>query len=427
MPRKANGRADKHRDDDRMPGEAPATEQNGHAANGQPAADGMPMTGAPASSSTTMSGGGSPAADMGGGGSPAADMAGGGSPAADMNAGGSPAGAGMTGGGKASGAGMSGATGGQTELPNRRQCGVMDVHRRLLSTDPSYAAARSALETATMVYVSREERFTGVARIPCVIHVVWNTNAQNISQAQIDSQIEVLNRDYRATNPDTSIVPSVFSGLIADSRVEFFLATEDPNGNPTTGVTRTQTSTATFGTDDKVKSSATGGIDPWDPAHYLNIWVCQLGGGLLGYAQFPGGPPATDGVVITHTGFGTTGTAAAPFNLGRTTTHEIGHWLNLFHIGGDDGTGCSGTDFVADTPNQAGQNFGTPAFPSVTCNNGPDGDMFVNYMDYTDDAAMFMFTRGQILRVEACLAGPRRALLAPVETEPVGGEPVDGE
>jgi hypothetical protein len=160
---------------------------------------------------------------------------------------------------------MSGATtdsGGKTELPSRRQCGVMDVHRRLLSTSPEYAAARSALETATMVYVSREERFAGIARIPCVVHVVWNTNAQNISQAQVDSQIDVLNRDYRAINPDTSIVPSVFSGLIEDSRIEFFLATEDPNGNPTTGVTRTQTSTATFGTDDKVKSSATGGIDP---------------------------------------------------------------------------------------------------------------------------------------------------------------------
>ncbi|WUJ68158.1 zinc metalloprotease [Kribbella soli] len=412
MPRKANGRADKHRDDHRMPGEAPATEQNGHAANGQPAADGMPMTGAPASSSTTMSGGGSPAADMGGGGSPAADMGGGGSPAAEMNAGGSPAGAGMAGGGQASGAGMSGATdtGGQTELPNRRQCGVMDVHRRLLSTNPAYAAARSALETATMVYVSREERFTGVARIPCVVHVVWNTNAQNISQAQIDSQIDVLNRDYRATNPDTSIVPSVFSGLIADSRVEFFLATEDPNGNPTTGVTRTQTSTASFGTDDKVKSSATGGIDPWDPANYLNIWVCQLGGGLLGYAQFPGGPANTDGVVILHSGFGTNGTAAAPFDLGRTTTHEVGHYLNLFHIWGDDGSGCSGSDECADTPNAAGPNFGVPAFPHVTCSNGPNGDLFYDYMDYTDDRGMVMFTTDQVARMQATLDTVRKDL-----------------
>ncbi|MFF0345973.1 M43 family zinc metalloprotease [Kribbella sp. NPDC004875] len=419
MPRKANGRADKHRDDDRMPGEAPAPGQgaNGHAAHGQATAGETPMpgtTGAPAAGSTTMTGGGSPAPEMGGGGSPAPDMAGGGSPAADMGGGGSPGGAGMSGGGQAGGAGMSGATtgsgDGRTEFPSRRQCGVMDVHRRLLSTSPEYAAARSALETATMAYVSREQRFSGVARIPCVVHVVWNTNAQNISQAQIDSQIDVLNRDYRAANPDTSIVPSVFSGLIEDSRIEFFLATTDPNGQPTTGVTRTQTTSTSFSTDDKVKSSATGGIDPWPTDRYLNIWVCQLGGGLLGYAQFPGGPANTDGVVILHSGFGTNGTATAPFDLGRTTTHEVGHFLNLFHIWGDDGSGCSGSDECADTPNAAGPNFGVPTFPHVTCSNGPNGDLFYDYMDYTDDRGMVMFTHDQVARMQACLDTVRTTL-----------------
>jgi hypothetical protein len=399
MPRKANGRADKHQGGDRMPmsgmtgPQAAGADMSG---GGSPAAD--------------MAGGGSPAADMSGGGSPAADMAGGGSPAANMS-GGTPGGLGMSGGGTAGGAGMSGATGdGRTETPGRRQCGVMEVHRRLLSTSPEYAAARSALETATIDYVSRQERFTGTARIPVVVHVVWNTNAQNISQAQIDSQIDVLNRDYRATNPDTSIVPGVFSGLIADPQVEFFLATQDPAGNPTNGVTRTQTATASFTTDDKVKATATGGIDPWDTAHYLNIWVCQLGGGLLGYAQFPGGPAPTDGVVILHSGFGTNGTAAAPFDLGRTTTHEVGHYLNLFHIWGDDGSGCSGTDECADTPNAAGPNFGVPAFPHVTCSNGPNGDLFYDYMDYTDDRGMVMFTADQVTRMQATLESARKDL-----------------
>src|SRR5262249_33248714 len=123
-----------------------------------------------------------------------------------------------------------------------------------------------------------------------------------------------------------------------------------------------------------------------------------------------GGPAATDGVVITHTGFGTTGTAAAPFNLGRTATHEIGHWLNLRHIWGDDGTGCSGSDFVSDTPNCAGPNFGTPTFPPITGSNGPNGDLFQNYMDYTDDAAMFMFTKLQVRRMQACLDGDRSTI-----------------
>ena len=114
--------------------------------------------------------------------------------------------------------------------------------------------------------------------------------------------------------------------------------------------------------------------------------------------------------MILHSAFGNTGTATAPFNLGRTATHEIGHWLNLRHIWGDDGTGCSGSDFVADTPNAAGPNFGTPTFPHVTCNNGPNGDLFMNYMDYTDDAAMFMFTAGQVDRMQAALDGPRSSI-----------------
>jgi len=297
------------------------------------------------------------------------------------------------------------------EQPGRRRCGVMDVHRRLLSTSPEYVAARSYLENATTQYVAEQRRFSGVARIQVVVHVVWNTAAQNISQAQIDSQLDVLNHDFRATNGDLGIVPAPFTGLVADSRIEFQLATTDPSGNPTTGVTRTQTSRTSFGTDDAIKSSATGGVDPWPTDRYLNIWVGQLGGGLLGYAQFPGGPAETDGVVCLHSGFGTNGTAAAPFDLGRTTTHEIGHYLNLFHIWGDDGSGCSGSDEVADTPNQGGPNFGVPTFPKLSCSNGPHGDLFVNYMDYTDDRGMVMFTNDQVARMEACLDTVRTDLI----------------
>ena len=112
-------------------------------------------------------------------------------------------------------------------------------------------------------------------------------------------------------------------------------------------------------------------------------------------------------VVILHSAFGTTGTAAAPFDRGRTATHEIGHWLNLYHIWGDDGTGCNGSDEVDDTPNCAGPNTGFLTFPSISCDNGPDGDMFMNYMDYTDDACMCMFTAEQVARIQATLDGPR--------------------
>jgi hypothetical protein len=206
-----------------------------------------------------------------------------------------------------------------------------------------------------------------------------------------------------------SNVPEAWKGLVVDAKIEFALATRDPGGKPTDGVTRTKTERAQFGTGDDVKTKAGGGAAPWPSGRYLNIWVCNLGGGLLGYAQFPGGPARTDGVVILHSAFGTGGTAQAPFDRGRTTTHEVGHWLNLRHIWGDT-LDCSGGDRCPDTPNAEGPNYGSPAFPSVSCNNGPNGDMFMNYMDYVDDAAMFMFTAGQVTRMNATLAGPRKKL-----------------
>ncbi len=313
----------------------------------------------------------------------------------------------MPGGG--SGGGGDGSGGGQ---PRSRTCATMDVHRRLLSRFPEYARARAAIETHALAY-ERGERTTlrtGVTRIPAVVHVVWNTAAQNISDAQITSQIDVLNRDFRRTNPDAASTPAPFLPLATDARIEFFLATAAPTGAPSTGIERRQTTVASFSDDDAVKSNATGGLDAWPADRYLNIWACPLGGGLLGYAQFPGGPAATDGVVILQSAFGTTGTAAAPFNLGRSATHEIGHWLNLNHIWGDDGTGCSGTDNVADTPNQGGANTGTPTFPHLSCSNGPNGDLFMNYMDYVDDRAMFMFSAGQVVRMQACLDGARSTI-----------------
>jgi hypothetical protein len=302
------------------------------------------------------------------------------------------------------------------EPPRSRKCATMDVHRRLLSRDPSYARVRDEIENLALRYADSPVERPGVTRIPVVVHVVWNTTQQNISDAQINSQIAVLNRDFRRTNPDVNTTPAPFLPLTADSRVEFFLATTDPNGAPSTGITRRQTTVTSFGSNDAVKSQASGGTNAWPADRYLNIWVAQLGGGLLGYAQFPGGPAATDGVVILQSAFGTTGTAAQPFHLGRTATHEIGHWLNLNHIWGDDGTGCAGTDNVADTPNQAGPNTGAPAFPRVSCSNGPNGDMFMNYMDYVDDPAMFMFTTGQVTRMQACLDGPRSAIGTQAQT-----------
>ncbi|NEE00911.1 zinc metalloprotease [Phytoactinopolyspora halotolerans] len=291
-----------------------------------------------------------------------------------------------------------------------RRCATMQVHHRLLDVVPAYADACAAFENRT--FFRQVPARVDVVRIPVVVHVVWASAEQNIDDEQVHSQIDVLNADFRAANADLDRVPDVWKPLIGDARVEFALATRDPDGRPTDGITRTHSSVPAFGADDAVKSALTGGSDAWPAQTYLNIWVCQLTGGIAGYAQFPGGPSGTDGIVVTHTSFGTTGTATAPFDLGRTATHEVGHWFNLRHIWGDDGEGCHGSDFVDDTPNQAGPSRGCPTFPAVSCDNGPNGDMFVNFMDYTDDACTAMFTQGQVERIDATLTGPRASLLA---------------
>ncbi|MGY2115991.1 zinc metalloprotease [Nocardia gipuzkoensis] len=297
----------------------------------------------------------------------------------------------------------------------------MAVHHKLLEQSESYRQRSAMFENRALAYEGRMRgpMHTDPITIPVVVHVVHNPAfpAENISAAQVESQITVLNQDFRATNLDRVGVPTVWTDRIADCRIQFALATTDPDGDATDGITRTATAKTFFSAEaDDVKSTATGGADPWPSDEYLNLWVCAdpqtaPGNSILGYAQFPGGPVVTDGVVIATTCFGTVGTATAPFHLGRTATHEVGHWLSLRHIWGDDGSGCSGSDLVDDTPNQATQNFGKPQFPHISCNNAPNGDMFMNYMDYTDDAAMFMFTTGQSLRMNACLDGPRASFL----------------
>jgi hypothetical protein len=289
-----------------------------------------------------------------------------------------------------------------------RSCGTMEVHDKLVRTNPEYVATRMLVEKRVTAFRRSPRMQRPVITIPVVIHVIYNTPEQNVSDAQIKSQMAVLNRDFRAKNPDKKTTPAPFKGLVGDARLAFKLAIRDPEGRPTTGVTRTHTDVELFDLDDTMKFSSSGGHDAWPSDRYLNMWVCTLK--RLGYAQFPGPPANTDGVVINYKAFGTIGTAEKPYHKGRTATHEIGHWLNLLHIWGDDGQGCIRSDNVQDTPNQAGWNKGKPAFPHVTCNNGPNGDMFMNYMDYADDDIMCMFTKGQCERIFATLDGYRASL-----------------
>ena len=286
----------------------------------------------------------------------------------------------------------------------QRNCGSMDLLAAQIEEDPKRIAKMNAIEKATQKFVNNPQKVVnGTVTIPVVVHVVYNGTTQNISTAQINSQILVLNEDFRRLNSDAD--GTWPQGT--DSEIEFCLATVDPNGNATTGITRTSTSVNGFGTNDAVKFNSSGGKDAWPAADYMNVWVCNIGGGILGYAQFPGGSPATDGVVNDYRYFGNTGTATAPFDLGRTMTHEVGHYLNLRHIWGDGP--CSVDDFVADTPTSDASNGGCNV-GHVSCGTV---DMVQNYMDYSDDACMNLFTAGQKTRMRAVFdtGGFRESLL----------------
>lgn len=295
----------------------------------------------------------------------------------------------------------------------QRTCGTMEAWQNQLAQNPDLVHRRAIIQSQMQEWITQEgnQKTNAVITIPVVVHVVYRTTAENISDSQIQSQIEVLNKDFRKQNTDASLVPSAFSGVAADCEIQFCLADRDPNGNPTTGITRTSTTKTSFSQSaEDVKSSSTGGKDPWNTDKYLNMWVCNLSGGLLGYAQFPGGSAATDGVVMRYTAFGTTGTATAPYNKGRTTTHEVGHYLDLYHIWGDE-PNCAQDDDVSDTPLQQDKNFGCPTFPLTdNCQTSSPGVMFMNYMDYVDDDCMYLFTAGQKARMRATLNTSRAGL-----------------
>lgn len=258
-----------------------------------------------------------------------------------------------------------------------------------------------------------------VITIPVVVHVVYNTSEENILDAQIYSQINVLNEDFRRLNADIYGAPVAFRGTSTDPLFEFCLAQRDPNGNPTNGITRTYTSINVFDTIcTNIKCiwfDILGGKDGWNTAEYLNIWVCDRNLMPLGSAFLPGTSPTPeiDGIVIDYKAFGTIGTAISPYNLGRTTTHEIGHWLDLYHIWGvsaDNNPDCD-DDFVFDTPTQQVATFNCPPFPFYDgCINGTFGIMFVNYMDYVNDNCMSMFTLGQFIRMDDAIFNPRYSL-----------------
>ncbi len=299
----------------------------------------------------------------------------------------------------------------------QRSCATLEYNNSQAIKNPSLLRAQAVVETfiqtqAILPGAKAAQNGTAISqiiRIPVVVHVLYTTDAQNISETQIRSGIEALNRDFRRLNEDSSSTPDRFKGLAADTEIEFFLATADPKGRPTSGIERKKTSVTEWKMDDQIKSAVQGGADAWDANSYLNIWLGPMRN-LLGYSSAPGGALQTDGIVINTPSFGTIN-AKAPYHLGRTVVHEVGHWLGLKHIWGD--TYC-GDDLVYDTPKQGNFTSGSPTGFRSSCSNGETGDMYMNYMDFTDDAAMNLFTKGQKERMRTLFnaGGPRSLLLS---------------
>ncbi len=296
-----------------------------------------------------------------------------------------------------------------------RSCATTAYQEALLKKDSALLLrqlqTRQQAENASLKLSQSKALRKTTVTIPVVFHVVYNTEAQNIPDEQILSQLAILNNDFRRRNTDTVDTPSHFKPLAADTEIEFCLASIDPNGDLTTGITRTKTDKISFETSrDDVKFASRGGADIWDSRQYLNIWICNITGNILGYSSFPGYNASIDGVVLLYSSIGAPpfNRAAGPYNQGRTATHEVGHWLGLRHTWG---AGCNNADGIDDTPNQQRETSGCPDNIVSSCNNGPFGNMWQNYMDYTDDGCMNMFTRGQAAFMQATLATARASIL----------------
>lgn len=310
-----------------------------------------------------------------------------------------------------------------------RNCGTMEILEQQLQQDPDMRARMEAIERHTAQYQQNADGSSRVViTIPVVFHIVHNGDAlgtnENISDALVLAQLNQMNQDFSLTNSDASLIPALFQPVAANTEIQFCLAQRKPDGTATTGINRINGGQSSW-TYNQIESN----LKPstiWDRNQYLNVWSVIFGGGdagLLGYAQFPGGSASTDGVVVLYSSVGSVANpnpAGGNYARGRTLTHEVGHWLNLRHIWGD---ATCGNDFVADTPVHNTSNGGCPSYPHYSTCSGNPVEMTMNYMDYTYDACMYMFTAGQGTRMQAVLAsgGARYSLTSSQGCVPPSG------
>jgi hypothetical protein len=307
-------------------------------------------------------------------------------------------------------------------LSAQRDCRSFDYQQKL-GQNPSTAASVAAVENFLSIHIPGNPTARGeglnLIRIPVVIHVLYHVAAENLGDDYVRTQITALNRDFRKQNADTSNIPNWFAPFAADCGIEFVLAKVDPSGRATNGIVHKYTPVTIWNMDDKIKYSSETGDDAWDARSYLNIWVGTMNR-VIGYSSFPGDPLDKDGVVLSNSVFGITNSGS--YNKGRTAVHEVGHWLSLRHLWGD--ADC-GDDGVADTPKQQTFTNGCPSAIRITCGSAPYGDMYMDYMDFTNDNCLLMFTKGQMQRMRALFdaGGARNSILS---SKALGTPTVDG-
>ena len=295
-----------------------------------------------------------------------------------------------------------------------RRCATNEYMLRRQSIDTAWISKRKEIEDFSQNYIKNNTDKLNkkeIITIPVVVHIIYKYVSQNVTDERVLEQIGVLNRDYMGLN--THSMGAFADSLKTNTQLQFCLAKRTPSGAWTSGIERRTGSDVppTFYVNDDMKYYSLGGLDQWDPNKYMNIWVCDIyNSGTSGFAEFPTKPLYdTYGVVISPQFFGITG-ATPPYDLGATTTHEIGHCFNLYHIWGDDDGDCGGTihpgsDLCSDTPDQSDANFDphTGAIMDACSPNYP-GIMYMNFMDYTHDKCLANFTPKQKLRIQACFA-----------------------
>lgn len=312
----------------------------------------------------------------------------------------------------------------QDERKATGRCGVIEVMENSFKRNPELQARfqkqtqdiqKTVIERKSRVHILRTQ--STITYVPVVFHIVL-TNPSMVTDAQIQLQIEQLNKDFAGINADSTKIPAAFKHLFSKTNIQFKLAQRTPDDVPSTGIVRRTTTHSSFSiTDNSVKYTATGGADAWDHNRFYNVWITNLSQGYLGYATFPNSTvPAEDGVVIHYTSLPS---GTAPYNMGRTLVHETGHYFFLYHIWGDE-NGCGGTDYIDDTPNQGTYTSGCPGEPlKDLCTDTLPGVLYADFMDYTDDACMVMFTNDQVTRMEASLSTYRSTLFTSNGADPV--------